>query len=160
MRRSTEDDVLKILREVAGRGGRCPTNDEISTQLRQQGLYGLRDHNRPAVLARRGFLRLEIYHLNWRVIEIDGKRTMEPPSGHKPYQVIENDSAAMDMDEDTRQDALALPPLKSESRHKGGDCPDCEGKGHVSSAGGYTSGCMECDGTGDAATPPAVPYSS
>lgn len=35
-------------------------------------------------------------------------------------------------------------------------CPTCEGKGWVSPVPGYRSGCIDCDGTGKASTPPPL----
>lgn len=76
-------ELLDWLREVARNGARCPTNPEI-------GARGFGTNTLPS-LARAGLLKLEIYQKNWRVIEIDGMRTEEPPECGKPYMTIDGD---------------------------------------------------------------------
>lgn len=105
---ATPQAVLKILREVVEAGERCPTNDELAAELHERGFNGLPCRAQPAVLARQGHLKVEIFALNWRVIEIDGKRSQECPhtSRGRPYKIIEKEPQ---IDPAARQAALALP---------------------------------------------------
>jgi hypothetical protein len=79
--------MVEFLREVARKGERCPTSTEIGAALIRAGLQSSASCRVP-VLARRGLFKVEIYGKNWRVIEIDGLRTMEPPFVGVPYRVI------------------------------------------------------------------------
>jgi hypothetical protein len=79
--------VVDFLLEVARKGERCPTSTEIGAALIRAGLRSSASHRVPD-LARRGLFKVEIYGKNWRVVEIDGMRTMEPPFVGAPYRVI------------------------------------------------------------------------
>lgn len=80
----TAEDVLAILRDAASRGERCPTNPEIRTILGE-----LPSHLIPSELAYDGHCVVEVYGKNWRVVEIDGKRTMACPHSQYCYRRIE-----------------------------------------------------------------------
>lgn len=80
--------VPALLRAAATAGERCPTDPEIGDHLYGLGLNYPADA-RPSALAARGLLRSEVYARNWRVVEIDGMRTKEPPTGGAPYRIID-----------------------------------------------------------------------
>lgn len=76
------DELMVMIEACVRTGERCPFNWEIS--------YGSEVFR---ALANAGKIRIEIYSLNWRVVEIltgvlAGKRTMEPPHGGVPYKVL------------------------------------------------------------------------
>lgn len=73
---------MGLLRDAAEAGVRCPTNPEITKILGR-----LPFECTPTELARKGLITVEVYGKNWRVVEIDGKRTMEAPSGGRPYLI-------------------------------------------------------------------------
>lgn len=79
--------ALSILRAAANKGERCPTNDELRRQLYELG-HTLSSDAHPAELAYEGLIKVEVYGRNYRVIEIEGKRTAEAPPGWEPYLVI------------------------------------------------------------------------
>ena len=86
--------VLDILRAAATNKERCPMNEQIIMMLKDQGYGGLPWGLRPSELARLGYIRVEIYSHNWRVVEIDGLRTAEPPRKIgvppvKPHKVLD-----------------------------------------------------------------------
>lgn len=79
--------VLAMLRDAAAAGLRCPANHEIRAAAYAHGLtFPIECY--PSELAYAGRIRVEVYARNWRVVEIDGLRTMEPPRGGEPYKVI------------------------------------------------------------------------
>lgn len=80
--------VLGILRDAASRGARCPTNEDLRQQLWAIGLT-MPAYAHPAELAYAKHIRVEVYGRNYRVVEIDGMRTAEPPEGGQPYLVID-----------------------------------------------------------------------
>ncbi len=85
------DLIIDFYRAAADAGRRCPTAVE---HMQEFGM--LRLGEAPTDLARRGLITsVEIYGKNWRVIEIDGKRTAPflPRDGHvaKPYRIINKD---------------------------------------------------------------------
>ena len=75
--------ILAEIRRAAIANARCPTNKELG-QIVGKIPY---EASVPE-LARQGFIEIETYGQNWRVVVIDGLRTMAPPHGGKPYHVI------------------------------------------------------------------------
>lgn len=69
--------LLMRLRTCARNGERCPTRGDLNGY--DKGLL--------PVMAREGFFTLEIGGRNWRVIEIDGLRTREPPDWKPLYRI-------------------------------------------------------------------------
>lgn len=83
-----EQAVLAILRDAAQRGVRCPTNPEIAEALIKFGFPTWPKEARVHELAYAGFLKVEVYDQNYRVVEIDGMRTKAARPGWQPYAVI------------------------------------------------------------------------
>lgn len=75
-----QEIVLRILRECAAAGDRCPTNEQLKEMCRAQGA-SFQHASSPAQLAAAGHCLVEVYPRNWRVVEIDGERTMKAPQG-------------------------------------------------------------------------------
>lgn len=76
--------TFNVLCELANKGDRCPVMDELR-------YLKLPINLRP--LAEKGYIKIEIWVHNWRVIEIregehKGKRTAESPLGNSPYKII------------------------------------------------------------------------
>lgn len=89
-----EAAILKIVIAAAKAGERCPTMDGFRFHLGKAGVKG--DGGRAITeMARKGFVKIEVGSLNWRVVEIRmpgehfGLRTKENPRGGKPYVVID-----------------------------------------------------------------------
>lgn len=85
-----EDELFAVLEECAVKGERCPTVDQL------QYVHNIPTTYQPARLARQGRIRVEVWRLNWRVIEImegpnKGRRTQEAPTGTAPYKIIYKD---------------------------------------------------------------------
>ena len=80
-----EAKLLLALNEAAERGQRCPKLDA----LMRDGHEAVRSTMERLVKA--GKVRVEIYAVNWRVVEIvaTGQRTRESPHGGEPYLVME-----------------------------------------------------------------------
>ena len=86
----TDARLIACIAERADRGERAPTLDNLyylfpDVPAPQQRLQKL---------CREGHVRIEVYSLNWRVIEIltgehKGKRTKACPRGGKPYRVLD-----------------------------------------------------------------------
>ena len=82
-----QDEVFTLLVGAACRDERCP-------QMHPHGPLTAQQNGAIADLARAGFVRLELYALNWRVIEIragehKGKRTAKCPHINRgPYKII------------------------------------------------------------------------
>lgn len=87
------DAVFAILVDAAARGARCPTSDNIAYCLEKRGFT----HGGTGIvpdLAEVGRIKIEVYSLNWRVVEIcegehKGERTAECPRGGKPYIILD-----------------------------------------------------------------------
>lgn len=78
------DHTFNMLEACATIGARCPINGRLG--INKYAVYAL---------AREGKIRIEVYHKNWRVVEIlegpqKGKRTAEPPGGAL-YRVVDSD---------------------------------------------------------------------
>lgn len=80
-------NVFATIVDAAVKGERAPQNDVLPTGATSQ-------------LARAGYIKVEVYAHNWRVIEIrsgehKGKRTQATPhkGEGKPYKVVEAGSA-------------------------------------------------------------------
>ncbi len=76
------NEAFALIEECARTGQRAPFNDQVKG-----------GSNTFRALADKGLIRIEVYALNWRVVEIRkgalaGQRTMEPPSGGRPYRII------------------------------------------------------------------------
>lgn len=84
--------VLLILRTAAKKKKRCPTNEEIRQELLSRG-FSFPSYCFPSSMAKHGLLKVEVYGKNWRVVEIEGHRTMESPIGGNPYRVFEKGEA-------------------------------------------------------------------
>lgn len=102
----TAAEALARLQACALAGDRCPTNDVI-------GARNIR------LLVERGELRVEVYTLNWRTVEIlkgehAGKRTAECPYGEKPkpYRIIPSDDHSFKVGLRRKIQAGALPDFK------------------------------------------------
>lgn len=79
----SKEKTLEILEVAAIAGMRCPTNDQLP-----------RDGGCVPILAREGFIKVELYSHNFRRVTImqgthRGKTTKNPPLGVHPYKVIE-----------------------------------------------------------------------
>ncbi len=79
--------LFQILQDAAVAGERCPQTHEL------RHLHKIPEAYRPTQLADMGWVRVEIFALNWRVVEImigdhKGARTKEAPSGGQPYRVF------------------------------------------------------------------------
>lgn len=79
---SKADELFAIVERAAVEGRRCPTIDQLPYRTPLL-----------ADLARAGRIRIEVYSLNWRVVQITegpnyGKRTAERPRGGEPYVII------------------------------------------------------------------------
>lgn len=88
--------VFDILNDVAAKGGRCPTYFDFDRYLSARGHPYLGTGAIVTSLARHGFVKVELYGKNWRVVEIAagpnaGKRTAMHPTrcANEPYRVIE-----------------------------------------------------------------------
>lgn len=82
------DAVFAWLKDFVEKGLRAPTRDHVAKE------FGNRGNDVVARLARDSRIRIEIWANNWRVIEIDGKRSMRSPNGTAPYKVIDGRTAA------------------------------------------------------------------
>lgn len=80
--RATPERVLEYLRWYCEQGARAPSQSEMARDLGHQA--------RPLVtlLALQGKMIVEVGGRNWRVIEIDGKRTQADPNGSPPNRRI------------------------------------------------------------------------
>lgn len=110
-----EQLVLAMLRHCADRGLRCPTNREIIRYVRQatDGQQGVNEDCFPAALAFRGFCRVEVYGRNYRVVEIDRRRTADAPAGREPYLIITKGKRDQRFSASRRQrERPSLPPLE------------------------------------------------
>jgi hypothetical protein len=90
------DCVFRILDATATHGARCPTNESIAGQLRSEGIE-VWAGTIPGIvsqLARDGRIVVRIYSHNYRETVIcgggrpQGKGTLPPPDGRKPYRVV------------------------------------------------------------------------
>lgn len=79
---ATDENVYAYLLEIAKKGERAPTMEQILYRFRG----GVACVGR---LAREGKIRIEVWAWNWRVIEIEGFRTKASPTGARPYRVIQ-----------------------------------------------------------------------
>lgn len=83
------------LEHAAVNGLRCPQNDYVVAERHRQGVHA----DLVGVLAREGFIKVEIFAQNWRVVtmlkgEHQGKQTKPPPYYMRyPYQVIDRDGS-------------------------------------------------------------------
>lgn len=76
--------VLLILKDAAFRGVRCPTNPEI-----KRVVGSLPYEDSVTQLAREGLCIAYLYGHNYRVVEIDGKKTAPAPEHYgPPHKVI------------------------------------------------------------------------
>lgn len=100
---ATADAVYAWLLEIAKKGERAPTLDQIAFQFKG-------GPSRVAALAREGRIRIEVWAHNWRVIEIEGLRTMKAPTGNKPYRVVDGRSI------DQQRKGLTRPDCRSDAR--------------------------------------------
>lgn len=111
--RAKEADVLAVVDEVLATGERCPTTNQLETILRKRGFFGLPARLKLPELARAGHLKIEIYRLNYRVIERHGRRSKEPPNNSgSPHRIIKEFNKANEKEPPTleqRQAALKLP---------------------------------------------------
>lgn len=72
--------ALRLLEACWARGERAPSNDQIHSTVTSK-------------LAREGIIRVEVYGLNWRVIECKrtGRRTQAPPPNlQEPYLILDD----------------------------------------------------------------------
>lgn len=81
----TDALVMEWLRDLAKRGMRLPTKDQID------GLKGYGANSIIRDLARRGELVIYVIGRNWRYIEIGGLYTAIPPDAGHPYRRISKD---------------------------------------------------------------------
>lgn len=86
-------NLFKVFEDAAVKGERCPQRFDL------QNRHHIPVGYKPSALADIGWIRIEIYRQNWRVVEIRtgpniGARTQEPPAGGKPYKVIASSGAA------------------------------------------------------------------
>lgn len=109
----TYDGAFARLVACAVAGERCPTNDQMAPSAFSH-------------LARQGRIRIRVFRLNYRVVDIlvgehAGKSTMDAPDrrrGEKPYKIIDADTAPP-IANDPR--AGANPPVHIRAPWKPGD---------------------------------------
>jgi len=83
--RPSPEQVYAYLLKIAKAGARAPQHDILERD------FGTSAINIVLELAHAGRIRIEVWAKNWRVIEIEGFRTMAPPhihEGAQPYRVI------------------------------------------------------------------------
>ena len=85
------EKVFALVAKAAARGLRCPQNDELGT-------VGARALQK---LAHTGWIKIEVYALNWRVVEIlsgphEGQRTAPPHVGKTPYIIVDKNGSHRD----------------------------------------------------------------
>ena len=78
--RPTPQRVFEYLLHYCNQGVRAPTRDEVTADL------GHMTSPIVTLLALDGLITIEIFGRNWRVFEINGKRTAEDPSGGAPQR--------------------------------------------------------------------------
>jgi hypothetical protein len=90
--------ALASIAQAAVTGKRCPVTE-------REGVAGL-PSGTTAELARAGYIRIEVYPHNWRVIEIlqgpyKGRRTKAPPkTSWRPYLVVDSSGPRRVIDRD------------------------------------------------------------
>src|SRR3990167_5262320 len=85
--------TLQIIANAADRGERCPTSQEMVLQLFELG-FRRKCSGTTHDLIKLGFIRVEVYGRNYRVVEIidgqhKGKRTKEYPNVGVPYKILD-----------------------------------------------------------------------